>query len=78
VWKEREPEFARRKDTDLHGEAGDRVLAEAEHAAAEEPTPSTPVDELEEAVGAVTDGGGDAKRERRRQRRRTRPHGRAR
>ena len=79
MWKQREPEFARRKDAPVDGVAADRVLREATRAAAAEPTPATPVDEVEEAVAAVTDGGdGDAKRERRRQRRRTRPHGRAR
>jgi SecD/SecF fusion protein len=80
MWKEREPEYARRKGDVLEGAAGDRLLREAEVAAAEEPTPATPVDELEEAVAAVAgdDGDSDAKRERRRQRRRTRPHGRAR
>jgi SecD/SecF fusion protein len=81
MWKEREPEFARRKDVPLEGAAADTVLREAERAAAEEPTPATPVDEIEEVVGAVADGGdgaGDDKRERRRQRRRARPHGRAR
>jgi SecD/SecF fusion protein len=79
MWKEREPEWARRKDVPLEGAAGERVLREAERAAAEEPAPSTPVDELKEAVAAVTDGDGrEARRERRRQRRKTRPHGRAR
>jgi SecD/SecF fusion protein len=78
IWKEREPDFARRKSQDaLAGLPADRVLAQAEEAAAEEPTPETPLDVVEAAVG---DGDGDsaAKRERRRQRRRSRPHGRAR
>jgi SecD/SecF fusion protein len=79
MWKGREPEFARRKDAPVEGPAADRVLLEATRAAAQEPTPATPVDEVEEAVAAVTgDGDSDDKRERRRQRRRTRPHGRAR
>jgi SecD/SecF fusion protein len=73
IWKEREPEYAHRKDvepafTDGQAEA---VLEEAEAAAAAEPTPSLiPA----EPAGATR----DARRERRRQRRRTRPHGRAR
>jgi SecD/SecF fusion protein len=76
IWKEREPEYARRKETDVvEAGIGGRVLAEAERAAAEEPVPATPLDVVEAAVD-----GGDAaaKRERRRQRRKTRPHGRAR
>ena len=45
IWKEREPEYARRKtlvggDTRSSG----RMLAEAEQAAADAPTPSTPMD----------------------------------
>jgi SecD/SecF fusion protein len=76
LWKEREPEYARRKGQDTpEGSAGNRLLAEAEIAAAEEPTPATPLDVAE---SVLTDGNAEAKRERRRQRRRTRPHGRAR
>jgi len=74
IWKQREPEYARRKGTDTpEGKAGNRLLAQAEQAAAAEPTPETPVDVIEAAIG----GDEDAKRERRRQRRK-RPHGRAR
>ena len=79
IWKEREPEYARRKGDVLEGAEADRVLRVAEEAAAAEPAPPTPVDEVEEAIGALVDGGdgaADDKRERRRQRRRTRPHGR--
>jgi SecD/SecF fusion protein len=73
IWKEREPEYAHRKDvepayTDGQAEA---VLEEAEAAAAAEPTPSL----IPAEPAAATR---DARRERRRQRRRTRPHGRAR
>jgi SecD/SecF fusion protein len=76
VWKEREPEFARRKDNrTIEGSVATRILRQAEEAAAEEPTPATPVDVVE---AALTDGDTEAKRERRRQRRRARPHGRAR
>ncbi len=77
IWKEREPEFARRKDnTSIEGSVAARLLRQAEVAAAEEPTPATPVDVVESVVDEATDS--DAKRERRRQRRKARPHGRAR
>jgi SecD/SecF fusion protein len=73
LWKEREPEFARRREvapaltTD-----GKPALEEAEAAAAAEPAPElTPVPAVDRAAA-------QAKRERRRQRRRARPHGRAR
>jgi SecD/SecF fusion protein len=77
IWKEREPEFARRKDrdvveTDGDGRAATAVLEEAEEAAAAEPTPDL------SPVAAVERVAAEAKRERRRQRRRARPHGRAR
>jgi SecD/SecF fusion protein len=79
MWKEREPEYARRRDEEavISGDgagAGEAVLDAAEEAAAAEPTPDlSPVAAVERAVA-----GADAKRERRRQRRRSRPHGRAR
>ena len=76
LWKQREPEYARRKGQETpEGPKADRLLAEAEQAAADEPTPETPLDVIE---AAVTDGDPEAKRERRRQRRKSRPHGRAR
>jgi SecD/SecF fusion protein len=76
-WKEREPEYARRKGSDaVDGSLGSRVLAQAEQAAADEPTPDTPLDIVEEAL--TGDGDSAAKKERRRQRRKARPHGRAR
>jgi SecD/SecF fusion protein len=78
MWKERESDFARRRHAPLSARASQLLLDRAEKAAAEEPTPETPVDVIEDAIGAVTDGGDDAKRERRRQRRKSRPHGRAR
>jgi SecD/SecF fusion protein len=79
MWKEREPEYARRIGTDVvDAGAGQLALDEAEDAAAAEPEP-TFVESLVSPAGA---GDGKAasqqKRERRRQRRRTRPHGRAR
>ena len=76
MWKEREPEYARRRDElVVAGDgAGEAVLVAAEQAAAAEPAPDlSPVAAVERAVT-----GTDAKRERRRQRRRSRPHGRAR
>jgi SecD/SecF fusion protein len=76
IWKEREADFARRRDeVAVSGDgAGEAVLVAAEQAAAAEPTPDlSPVAAVERAVA-----GADAKRERRRQRRRSRPHGRAR
>lgn len=75
VFKEREPEFARRKSSEsMEGSVGERILQQAEIAAAEQAAPETPVDVIESAV----DGDSAAKREQRRQRRKTRPHGRAR
>jgi SecD/SecF fusion protein len=78
TWKEREPEYARRKTSEsIEGSVGDRVLRQAELAASAEPAPETPVDLVESALDGG-DGDEEAKRERRRQRRKTRPHGRAR
>ena len=88
IWKEREPEFAKRKhmaDTAdgavaVDGRRGRRVdagtaaLAESEQSLAAESTP-----ELVDVVQASpSEPGAQARREKRRQRRRTRPHGRAR
>jgi SecD/SecF fusion protein len=71
-WKEREPEYHRRKGSEsMEGSISSRVLAEAEKAAADEPTPDTPLDVVEEAIGLDDDSA--AKKERRRQRRK---HGR--
>jgi len=83
MWKEREPEYARRKGETVIGKRGmEEILEQAEEAAAAEPAP-----ELARVPAPTVDGGGapapatsasQAKRERRRQRRRARPHGRAR
>jgi len=82
---ERDPEYAARKDVAMDDATRERLLVAAEHAAADEPAPPTPVDELVEVVAhAGDDDDGDEdpdaaleeKRERRRQRRRARPHGR--
>ena len=88
MWKEREPEYARRKAqaaaaapaTDGDGRAEGLVasdtaaLAASEAALAAEPTP-----ELVDVVTATpSEPSAQARREKRRQRRRSRPHGRAR
>jgi SecD/SecF fusion protein len=81
IWKEREPDYARRKaaaaalapagDTDGRGDA---ALAASEAALAAEPTP-----ELVDAVTATpSEPDAQERREKRRQRRRSRPHGRSR
>src|SRR5262249_30476658 len=78
TWKEREPEFARRRAEEMpvagDGADAEAVLVAAEQAAAEEPAPSiSPVAAVQRAASDA-----EAKRERRRQRRSSRPHGRAR
>jgi SecD/SecF fusion protein len=85
---ERDPEYAGRRDRPLDTVGRARVIEEAEVAARDEPTPETPVDEIEKAIGGVAtrveravDGAAEsaeAKRARRRQRRASRPHGRPR
>ena len=73
ILKEREPEYARRKQAApavVSGVEAAEVLAAAEEAAAEAPAP--------EFAPTIMGGGDNSRRERRRQRRRTRPHGRAR
>jgi SecD/SecF fusion protein len=85
-WKEREPEYAKRKHlagdpeavlAEKRGRRRDRgaiALQESEQALAAEPTP-----ELIDAVDATpSEPSAQARREKRRQRRSTRPHGRAR
>jgi SecD/SecF fusion protein len=91
MWKEREPEFAKRKGQavtdDLGATVGARrgrgklepqaaLIEASEQALAAEPTP----DFLDTLAGAVPEPpvAPDERREKRRQRRRTRPHGRAR
>jgi SecD/SecF fusion protein len=74
IWKEREPEFARRRELVVEPSVDGRtaVLEAAEESAAAEPVPDV------SPVAAVERATAQAKRERRRQRRRARPHGRAR
>ena len=75
IWKEREPEYARRIGQEpLTGDAAAAAIEASEEALAAEPAPDlSPVGAAERAVGANAE-----KRERRRQRRRAKPHGRAR
>src|SRR5262249_33711795 len=80
---ERDPQFSSRKDVPMDDEIRRRILHDAEVSASEEPTPATPIDELEHLVEGGDDdedldvedeedelaASQDAKRERRRQRR---------
>jgi SecD/SecF fusion protein len=77
MWKEREPEFARRKRqaAPLVDGNADAILEEAEEAAAEEPAPELVA---MPAPASETSARQQEKRDRRRQRRKARPHGRAR
>ena len=77
VLKEREPEYAKRKESDVP-EDDELVAEEAIAAAAEEPVPDIPLLSPTDRSPATDGATAAAKRERRRQRRRTRPHGRAR
>ncbi len=74
MWKEREPEFARRKATAIAAESDAEALVESEDALAAEPTPGLV------GVTAATPSTPDAqdRRDKRNQRRRSRPHGRTR
>jgi SecD/SecF fusion protein len=79
IWKEREPDYMRRKDVPLDTGEIPRALERAPQRAADEPAPVAPVPlpAVDGADGAAAKAA-QAKRERRRQRRRARPHGRAR
>jgi SecD/SecF fusion protein len=73
IWKEREPEYARRKAT-AAAESDAEALLESEEALAAEPAP-----ELVGAAAATPSAPtADDRREKRRQRRSSRPHGRTR
>jgi len=89
IWKEREPEFAKRKQFAPGGEVvptvggrrrrgkadtGTAALEASELALASEPTPEL----IDVVTAAPSEPDAQARREKRRQRRRTRPHGRAR
>jgi SecD/SecF fusion protein len=78
ILKEREPEYARRKDQVTTKAQLEEAFEEATEQAAEEPAPAlAPVPIVDSGDGAAA-AAAQAKRERRRQRRRARPHGRAR
>jgi SecD/SecF fusion protein len=76
LWKEREPEYLRRRGSIETAVDGDAVLARAELAASDAPAPAAIEHPLGAAEDAVTRS--QQKRDRRSQRRRSRPHGRAR
>jgi SecD/SecF fusion protein len=82
VLKEREPEYARKRDDAGLGDAASvgGLLKEAEELAASRPTPDLIPDALQgDGDGAAAPAAADqTKRDRRRQRRSARPHGRAR
>jgi SecD/SecF fusion protein len=78
LWKEREPEYLRRRTKTMSMAEGDAMLLQAERVAAAEPAPAAVVHPIEAAEGAVTGTSSQAKRDRRKQRRSSRPHGRAR
>jgi SecD/SecF fusion protein len=78
IWKEREPEFARRKDVTVSKAGLEEAFEEAEEAAAAEPAPELAPVATSDAGDGSTAASAQAKREQRRQRRRARPHGRAR
>jgi len=91
IWKEREPEFAKRKQFAPGDEAGPAVdgrrrrggkapdLGIAALQASEQALAAEPTPELVDAVTAVpSEPSAQERREKRRQRRRSRPHGRAR
>jgi SecD/SecF fusion protein len=84
MWKEREPEYARRRESaavgktvGMVGVGAEEAPAEAE-AEAELPPVVEPEPELVPAVPSADRAKADERRQRRQQRRRTRPHGRAR
>ncbi|MFL5945231.1 MAG: protein translocase subunit SecD [Gaiellaceae bacterium] len=78
MWKEREPEYARRKDITVTKAGLEAAFEEAEEAAAEQPAPAlAPVATAADGADGSS-AAAQAKRERRQQRRRARPHGRAR
>jgi SecD/SecF fusion protein len=81
MWKEREPEWARKKHLDdegaVEGDEATPIVEGAAAAAADEPAPDLPPPVAPTETKPVLTGDG-SKREQRRQRRRARPHGRAR
>jgi SecD/SecF fusion protein len=77
MWKEREPEYARRRESTIV-EQKIGVAAPEEPAEAEVPDEEEPEPELVPAAPAADRAKAEERRQRRQQRRRTRPHGRAR
>jgi SecD/SecF fusion protein len=78
MWKEREPEYARRRGETVGKRGMEATLEAAEQAAAAEPAPELAAVGLAVDRSSSPSSAAEEKRERRRQRRRTRPHGRAR
>jgi SecD/SecF fusion protein len=79
ILKEREPEFARRKDVTVTKAGLEEAFEASEEALAEEPAPElAPVGSAVDGSDGAGAAAAQAKRERRRQRRRARPHGRSR
>jgi SecD/SecF fusion protein len=81
IWKEREPEYARRKEQTVGKGGIAATLEQATQQAAEEPAPQlvpTPLATAVDGADGAAAKAAQAKRERRRQRRRGRPQGRAR
>jgi SecD/SecF fusion protein len=79
ILKEREPEYARRKDQVPSKAELETAFEQVTERAAEEPVPTlAPVPVVETTDGGASSAAAQAKRERRQQRRRSRPHGRAR
>jgi SecD/SecF fusion protein len=76
IWKEREPEYARRKAA-VAAESGTAALLQSEQALAAEPTPEL-VDAVVATPSTPSTPEEQDRREKRRQRRRSRPHGRTR
>ena len=78
IWKEREPEYARRKQLagtdDTPDARATLALRQSEKALAAEPTPEL----IDVVTASPSEPSAQARREKRRQRRRSRPHGRAR
>jgi SecD/SecF fusion protein len=78
MWKEREPEYARRRGETVGKRGMEATLEAAEQAAAAEPEPELAAVGIAVDRGSSPSSAAEEKRERRRQRRRSRPHGRAR
>ncbi|CAN5203931.1 hypothetical protein BH18ACT12_BH18ACT12_07070 [soil metagenome] len=78
ILKEREPDYARRKDVTVGKGVSEAALERATQKAAAEPAPELVPVAISDGSDGAAAAAAAAKRERRRQRRRARPHGRAR